>query len=253
MPLCALCRPYLSCRAASAVAVRPRVGVEGSRGLRGRLHHPLGDRQVRGAHVGPRERPLVSGRLGAAVPHHVAGFWPVFTRLVSVICLRSEWRGRWESRDWTTRWGKEERQWRFSQALWALWHFSRTQSIYLIYPPMKVYEDNVCSSTLFLYDDISCQYGVTKKRQTWTEIGDPRHICLHLLSVPVLPVSVRWWWRARPGPVPVGPAGLLAPRLLLGSPLDPFWLKWTNGMSVVVGVRPTVLVLSVSVVPMMTT
>lgn len=91
---CPLCCPYLPSGAASTVAVCPGVGVEGPCGLRGRLHHTLSDWQVRGAHVGPRQWPLVSGRLRAAVPRHVAGFRPVFPGLVSVIHLNREWRGR---------------------------------------------------------------------------------------------------------------------------------------------------------------
>lgn len=77
----------LSCGAASALAVRPRVRVKRPRGLLGGLHHPLCYWQVRGADVGPGERPLVSGGLRAAVPRHVAGLWPVVTGLIPVALL----------------------------------------------------------------------------------------------------------------------------------------------------------------------
>lgn len=74
----------LSCGAASALAVRPRVGVKRPCGLLASLHHPLCYWQVWGPDVGPRERPLVSGRLRAAIPHHVAGLWPVVAGLIPV-------------------------------------------------------------------------------------------------------------------------------------------------------------------------
>lgn len=61
------CHPYLSCGAASSLTVRPRVGVEWPCVLLGGLHHSLCHRQVWGADVGPGERPLLPGRLRAAV------------------------------------------------------------------------------------------------------------------------------------------------------------------------------------------
>lgn len=59
---------------------------------------------------------------------------------------------------------------------------------------------------------------------------------------------MRWRWRARAWPVSVGPAGFLAPGLLLGPTLYTFIpLMRTDCVSTMVGVRSTVLVLSVSV------
>lgn len=79
------------------------------------------------------------------------------------------------------------------------------------------------------------------------ELG-PRHISPYLVSVPGLSVSMRWRWRARAWPVSVGPAGFLAAGLLLGPTLHTLIpLMRTDCMSTMVGVRSTVLVLSVSV------
>lgn len=45
-------------------------------------------------------------------------------------------------------------------------------------------------------------------------------VCAYLTPLPVLSVSMGWWRsRAGAGPAPVGPAGLLAPGLLLGPTL----------------------------------
>lgn len=75
----------LSCGAASALAVRPWVGVKWPCGLLGSFHDPLCYWQVWSTDVGPRERPLVPGRLRAAIPHHVAGLWPVVTGLIHLV------------------------------------------------------------------------------------------------------------------------------------------------------------------------
>lgn len=62
----------LSSGAASAFALCAWVGVKWPCGLLGSLYHPLSHWQVWGAYVGSRERPLVPGRLRAAIPCHVA-------------------------------------------------------------------------------------------------------------------------------------------------------------------------------------
>lgn len=77
----------LSRGAASPLAVRPGVGVKGPGGLLSGLQHPLCHRQVWGADVGSREGPLVPGRLGGAVPSHVAGLGPLVAGLVPASCL----------------------------------------------------------------------------------------------------------------------------------------------------------------------
>uniref|UniRef100_A0A3B3XAE1 Uncharacterized protein n=1 Tax=Poecilia mexicana TaxID=48701 RepID=A0A3B3XAE1_9TELE len=68
---------YLSRWTASSVAVRPRVRVERPCVLLGRLHHAFAHRQVGRSDVGPRQRPLVPRRRGAAVARHIAGLGPV--------------------------------------------------------------------------------------------------------------------------------------------------------------------------------
>ncbi len=70
--------------------------------------------------------------------------------------------------------------------------------------------------------------------------------CPYLVPVPRLSVSVRGRRRARVWPVPMGPAGLLAPRLLLGSTLASLIpLRRTD--STLAGVAPTLVVWSGSV------
>lgn len=147
----------LSGGAASALAVCPRVGVERPCVLLGGLHHPLCYWQVRGADVGPGERPLVSGGLRAAIPHHVAGLWPVVAGLIPVHRL-------------------------------------------------------------------------------------------FLVSVPMLSVPVRGRRRAGAWPVPVGPAGLLAPGLLLRSSLASLIpLRGTDSTLTLAGVTSTLVVRSGSI------
>lgn len=76
---CSCRRSYLSCGAASTIAVGSWVGVKRPCALLGSLYHPLCYRQVWGADVGSGERPLVPGRLRAAIPYHIAWLWPVIT------------------------------------------------------------------------------------------------------------------------------------------------------------------------------
>lgn len=69
----------------------------------------------------------------------------------------------------------------------------------------------------------------------------------YLVPVPRLSVSVRGRRRARAWPVPVGPAGLLAPGLLLGPTLDSLIPLRTGRTRTLAGVAATVVIWSVSV------
>lgn len=72
----------LPCWAASSLAVGPWVCVKWTGGLLSGFHHTLHYWQVWGADVGPGERPLVPGRLRAAVTCHEAGLWPLIAMLI---------------------------------------------------------------------------------------------------------------------------------------------------------------------------
>lgn len=93
--------------AASALAVCPGVGVKWPCGLLGALYNALRYLQVWRAYVGPRERPLVPGRLGAAIPCHEARLWPVISGLIPadhllmVPWLSVSVGGRWRARAWS--------------------------------------------------------------------------------------------------------------------------------------------------------